>query len=155
MGNLNNTTVGALGYAFSMGGVNFNDYSQIKMLMLYTEAKDGTPITLHHPDASTNYRVPKNGVDGYEGVDKVFIAFQAVLLQSSSATLVRFGMSNTADATVDGQEVITCGAGLTSIPAMVEVVGFFTAGKYVTAETNLNTLRLKVGSVLYGIEVDA
>ena len=130
-------------YAFSIGGVNFNDYSKVKMLTLDSNADDAGPITLH--DAGVDYQVP---------VGKVFIAFRALAkIEGTGSTIGRIGESDTADGAIS-REVLKLANG-TIYPFMVSIIGIFVAGKYVTGESDHGTYTMQTGTVLYGIEVDA
>lgn len=130
------------GYKFSLGGINFNDYSQIKMLTLDDAAKDGTPKTLHYP-GSTDYQVPG---------DKVFIAFQALVHLTEASIIGRIGESGSANGNIT-KEVLKFANG-TDKPWMTYIVGIFSSDSYVTAETSHNTYTIADGGALYGIEVD-
>ena len=138
------TALAALGYEFTINGVNFNGYANIKMLTLDGNAEDDDPITLH--DAGVDYQV---------GVGKVFIAFRALIWLEQIAMVGRIGESDSADGAIT-KEVIKASNG-TQVPFMTDVIGVFAAGKYITAETDSasDNYTIKSGSVLYGVEVDA
>ena len=138
------TALAALGYEFTINGVNFNDYDNIKTLTLDGNAEDDDPITLH--DAGVDYQV---------GTGKVFIAFQALIWLEQIALVGRIGESDAADGAIT-KEVLKFGKGVQT-PFMEPCIGVFAAGKYVTAETTSNSdnYTIKSGSVLYGVEVDA
>ena len=138
------TALAALGYEFTINGVNFNGYANIKMLTLDGNAEDDDPITLH--DAGVDYQV---------GVGKVFIAFQALIWLEQIAMVGRIGESDSADGAIT-KEVIKASNG-TQVPFMTDVIGVFAAEKYVTAESDSasDNYTIKSGSVLYGVEVDA
>lgn len=74
----------ASGFKFNIGGVNFNDYSQIKMLVLSANANNNTRKTLQLNGKP--YKVP---------VDKVFIAFQGSLWVGDNSTLGIIGEGTT------------------------------------------------------------
>jgi len=138
------TALAALGYEFTINGVNFNGYANIKMLTLDANAEDDDPHTLH--DAGVDYQV---------GVGKVFIAFQALIWLEQIALVGRIGESDEADGAIT-KEVLKFSKGV-QVPFMESCIGVFAAGKYVTAETDSNSdnYTIKSGSVLYGVEVDA
>jgi len=125
------------GYKYSLGGVNFDDFSQVKMLTL-----DNTTTTsfktLHCP-GSTDYAVPGG---------KALIAFLFLVYNQDSGMVGRIGESGTADQSIT-KNVIKAANG-TDKPSMEEVFGVFAENTYVTASDYL-----KSGTVLYGIEVDA
>ena len=137
------TAVGALGYEFTINGVNFNGYTNIKMLTLDGNAEDDDPITLH--DAGVDYEVP---------ADHIFIAFQALVWLEQIAMVGRIGESDTADAAIS-KEVLKFSNG-TQVPFMEQCIGVFAAGKFVTAESDSasDNYTIKSGSVLYGVEID-
>jgi len=138
------TAVAALGYEFTINGVNFNGYANIKMLTLDGNAEDDDPLTLH--DAGVDYEVPTG---------KVFIAFQALIWLQQTAMVGRIGESDTADTAIS-KEVLKFSNG-TVLPFMESCIGVFAAGKFITAETDSSNdnYTIKSGSVLYGVEVDA
>lgn len=131
-------------YEFSVNGVNFDGYENIKMLTLDGNAEGDDPITLH--DAGVDYEVPTG---------KVFIAFQALVWLEQIAMVGIIGESGTAD-TAHSKEVLKLGNG-TQVPFMTDCYGVFTAGKFITAESDSNSdnYTIKSGSALYGVEVDA
>jgi len=138
------TALAALGYEFTINGVNFNGHTNIKMLTLDGNAEDDDPITLH--DEGEDYQV---------GTGKVFIAFQALIWLEQTAMVGRIGESDTADGAIS-KEVLKFSNG-TQLPFMEACIGVFAAGKYVTAESDSasDNYTIKSGSVLYGVEVDA
>lgn len=139
--------VAALGYEFTINGVNFNGHDNIKILTLNTDARDNVPISLH--DAST-------GTDYVVGTDKVFIAFQSLIYNQTNSLVSRIGEGDVKDGDGAGitKEVLKFSNG-TALPFMTSCIGIFVATKFITAETNDNTNYIKTGSVLYGVEVDA
>ena len=138
------TALAAPGYEFTINGVNFNGYANIKMLTLDGNAEDDDPITLH--DAGVDYQVDTG---------KVFIAFQALIWLEQIALIGRIGESDAADGAIT-KEVLKFSKGV-QVPFMESCIGVFAAGKYVTAETDSasDNYAIKSGSVLYGVEVDA
>jgi len=134
----------AASYEFSINGVNFDGYENIKMLTLDGNAEDDDPITLH--DGGSDYEVPTG---------KVFIAFQALVWLEQIAMVGRIGESDTADGAIS-KEVLKMSNG-TQVPFMTDCYGVFTAGKFITAETDAanDNYQIKSGSCLYGVEVDA
>jgi len=134
----------ARAYEFSINGINFDGYTKLKTLTLDGNAEDDDPITLH--DAGADYEVPSG---------KVFIAFQALVWLEQIAMVGRIGESDTADAAIS-KEVLKLGNG-TQVPFITDCYGVFTAGKFITAESDSNSdnYTIKSGSVLYGVEVDA
>ena len=134
-------------YEFSINGINFDGQAKIKSLTLDTGAYNDHPQTLH--DAGDDYEVPAN---------KVFIAFQALVWNQQIAMLGRIGESvfGAEENTVIDKEVLKLGNG-TLLPFMTNCTGVFTAGHYITAESDDGSSNycLKAGTVLYGVEVDA
>ena len=137
------TAVGALGYEFTINGVNFNGYENIKMLDLPSNAKDDVPVTLH--DAGENYQVP---------ADHIFIAFQACIHLEQTAMIGRIGESDTADGAIS-KEVLKLSHGVL-VPFMESCIGVFAATKWVTAETDSTNASYEMvsRSAIYGVEVD-
>ena len=138
------TAVAALGYEFTINGVNFNGYAKIKTLTLDGNAEDDDPITLH--DEGVDYVVPTG---------KVFICFQALVWLQQVQMIGRIGESDSADGAIT-KEVLKLSQGNT-LPFLTNCHGVFTAGKYITAETDSasDNYTIQSGSVLYGVEVDA
>ena len=137
--------VDATTYEFTINGVNFNGYGNIKLLTLDSDAKDDNPQTLH--DAGSNYQV---------GTGKVFIAFQAMIYIYNASEMGRIGEADVkyGDGAGITKEVLKLDNG-TNLPFMTPCVGVFGSGKFITAETTSNSVAMKVGSILYGVEVDA
>lgn len=137
------TALAALGYEFTINGINFNGYAKIKSLTLDTNAYDSHPYTLH--DAGVEYEVPEG---------KAFIAFQALAWNQQIAMVGRIGESDTAGAVIT-KEVLKLGNG-TLLPFMTNCYGVFTEGKFITAESDSGSSNytLKSGTVLYGAEID-
>ena len=132
-------------YEFTINGVNFNGYAKIKSLTLDSEAKDNVPITLH--DGGVDYQVPST---------KIFIAFQAMIYIYNASEMGRIGEADVkyGDGAGITKEVLKLDNG-TNLPFMTPCVGVFGSGKFITAETTSNSVAMKVGSILYGVEVDA
>ena len=130
-------------YAFSINGVNFDDYADIKMLTLDAHAEDDDPHTLH--DAGVDYEVPAN---------HIFIAFRALVWLEQIAMVGRIGESATANGVIS-KEVLKFSNG-TQVPFMESCIGVFAAGKFITAESDSasDNYTIKSGSVLYGVEID-
>jgi len=143
------TALAALGYEFTINGVNFNGYAKIKSLFLEANAKDDVPKTLHHYNdegALEDYKVPE---------DKVFISFQAMIYLEQTTVIGRIGESDTADGAIS-KEILKFSNG-TNLPFITNCYGVFAAEKYITAETDSSNASYEMvsGSVLYGVEVDA
>lgn len=75
-------TVPGTGYKYSLGGVNFNEAAQVKMLILPTNARNTIRITFH-----------LNGKDYKPPVGKLFIAFLGSFWVADSSTLGIIGES--------------------------------------------------------------
>ena len=135
----------ALGYEFTINGVNFNGHANIKSLMLLGNAEDDDPITLRDAGAGDGYQVP---------TDHIFIAFQALVWLEQIAMVGRIGESDAADEAIS-KEVLKLGNG-TQVPFITPCYGVFTAGKYITAESDSanDNYTIKAGSTLYGAEID-
>lgn len=147
--------VAALGYEFTIRGINFNGYAKIKSLMLDTGAYNDHPQTLHFE--GVDYRVPKNGIDGYGGVNKIFVSFQALVWNQQLDMVGRIGESDAADGVIEAAGEILKLSNGTKLPFMTNCTGVFRTGKFVTAESSngSSTYCLKSGAVLYGVEIDA
>lgn len=126
-------------YAFSMGGVNFDDYSKIKTLWLPSEANSVTKVNFQ--DNSLDYTVPS---------DHVFVALKFAGCVEGVDTVARIGEGLVGDDIV--KDVLTLSNG-TGKPFMEDVLGVFATTKYIKARTNHNTNGLKGNSALYGVEV--
>jgi len=138
------TAVAALGYKFTVNGINFNDYTKIKALTLDTGAYNDHAQTFH--DGGDDYK-PDTG--------KAFISFQALVWNQQLEMVGRIGEGTAVANEAITKEVLKLSNG-TNKPFMVDCIGVFTAGKYVTAESDSGSSNycLKAGTVLYGIEVD-
>ncbi|GAJ15573.1 unnamed protein product [marine sediment metagenome] len=129
---------------YKWGGIAFDDKSLIKTLILPSIARDDNPITFH--DNGVDYQVP---------VGKVFIVGHFVNIGTTTDAWVgRAGESDGADG------AITRDVAQVEIEADVksnskDVLGVYTAGKYVTAESDTNTTGPQQYSTLYGVEIDA
>jgi len=143
-----NASIKAREYEFSIGGVNFNGHAKIKTLTLDTNAYNDHAYTLHDASDGEDYQVP---------VGKVFISFQALVWLEQIAMVGRIGESTEADGVIDDTGEVLKLANGTLLPFMVNCVGVFSAGKYITAESDSgnDNYTIKSGSVLYGIETDA
>jgi len=140
------TAIEAIGYEFTINGINFDGHEKIKTLMLPSDCASGAFLTFHHwNDAGSeeNYLVPSG---------KVFIAFQALVWESNASGLAFVGETAAADTTPFTKEVLFLSNG-TALPSMENCWGVFAAGKYVTASSL--TYTFKTGSAVYGVEVDA
>ena len=126
-------------YAFSIGGVNFDDYTKIKTLWLPTEANQITKVNFQ--DGGSDYTVP---------ADHVFIAIKFAGCVEGVDTMGQIGEGLVADDIV--KDVLSIGTG-TGYPFMEDVMGVYAATKYIKAKTNHNTNGIKANSALYGIEV--
>ena len=131
--------------AYKWGGIAFDDKSLIKTLILPSDAKDDVPITFH--DDGVDYQVPGG---------KVFIVGKAAWsLDTTGDFYGRAGESDAADGALT-KEVINLIAHTTSNRWFYEeVLGIYTAGKYVTGETNSIGVDMGAGATLYGVEIDA
>ena len=130
---------------YKWGGIAFDDKSLIKTLILPSPAADNVPITFH--DNGTNYQVP---------VDKVFIAGKIMWAIESTNAYGRVGESDAADGALT-KEVINLSPHPTTDRWLSEdVIGVYVAGKYVTGESSGDAPKyLSVGTILYGVEIDA
>ncbi len=129
--------------AFRVGGVATDDYSEIKILRLPSDAQDDDPITFHDSSGS-DYQVP---------ADHVFIA-GLLLFQTSSSNAwpLRVGESGSADGAIATEVILITGED-SGVWYHEEVMGVFTAGNYVTAESSDTDDNFLAQSTLYGIEV--
>lgn len=127
---------------YKWGGIAFDDYNLAKMLILPSNAADATPKTFHDEEGD-DYQVP---------VGKVFIVGKGVWAIGDATTVGRVGESDAADGAIT-KEVIHLGPHTASGHWIFEdIFGVYTAGKYVTAETDgVQTLRMN--TALYGVEV--
>jgi len=133
------TAVAALGYEFTIDGINFNDYSLIKTLWLPSEANQ--LATVNFQDAGSDYTVP---------ADHVFIATKVTARIEGVDTVARIGEGLVGGDIV--KDVLSLGVG-TGYPFMEKVMGVYAATKYIKAKTNHNTNGMSANSALYGIEV--
>lgn len=138
------TAVAALGYQFTINGINFDGYAKIKSLTLDTGAYNDHPQTLH--DGGIDYK-PASGT--------VFVAFQALAWNQQLEMVGRIGEGTATPNEAITKEVLKLSNG-TNKPFMTNCYGVFTAGKYITAESNSGSSNycLQAGSVLYGAEID-
>jgi len=132
----------ALGYEFTINGINFNDYSLIKTLWLPSEANSVTKVNFQDPDDSEDYTVPTG---------HVFIAYRFAGRIEGVDTVGRIGEGLVAGDIV--KDVLSLGVG-TGKPFMEDVLGVYAATKYIKARTNHTTNGMSANSALYGIEVD-
>lgn len=133
--------------AYKIGGVAFDDKSLLKVLTLPSDADDDTPVTFHDSTGS-NYQVP---------IGKVFIAgllYMAILDLSKPA---RIGESDAADGGIITEVLFGLTAIVTGTFIELNVLGVFSAEKYVTGGTTSTAASdaLKTNSTIYGIEIDA
>lgn len=133
-----------VGYEFTINGVNFNGYANIKMLTLDADAEDDDPKPFNFEGSP--YQV---------GATKIFIVFQALIKLQQTDVIGRIGEADSSGGAIS-KEVLKLSQG-TILPFMVDCWGVFTSGKYITAETDSSSdvYQLQSGSVLYGVEVDA
>lgn len=138
------TALSALGYEFTINGINFTGYAKIKSLTLDTGAYNDHPQTLH--DGGVDYVVPEN---------KAFVAFQALVWNQQLEMVGRIGEGTAVANEAITKEVLKLSNG-TNKPFMTNCYGVFTAGKYITAESDSGSSNycLKSGTVLYGAEID-
>lgn len=130
---------------YKWGKIAFDDYSLAKVLILPSAAKDDVPITFH--DAGEDYQVP---------VGKVFIVGKVSFNMGSLIPVSRFGESDVADGAIT-KEVVKLGVLLLDRWYYDDVLGIYTAGKYVTAETTSVDIGADViaDTTLYGVEIPA
>ena len=129
--------------AYKWGGISFDDNSLIRVLVLPSDADDAAPITFHLD--GVDYQVP-GGKVFMPG--KVMAKIQSTLLPS------RIGESDAADGAIT-KEVIFISTLVTADRWQeLDVLGLYSAGKYVTAQTT-DTTQLRQYTTLYGVEIDA
>lgn len=124
-------------------GVSFDDPALAKILILPSDAKDDTPITFHDLDGD-DYQVPggKQFIVGRWNY-QVYVGYVG-----------RVGESDAADGAIT-KEVIKINARATEW-FFDEVIGVYSAGKYVTAETTgTGAYLMDADTTLYGVEIDA
>lgn len=129
---------------FKWGHVVFDDYTLAKVLILPNPSDDDTPLTLHD-EAGDDYDVPAN---------HIFVAGKISAANTSVASTLRLGESNTADGVIS-KEVIAI-PNLAGVWSYTEVFGVYAAGKYVTME-NLQSgtgQEVTTGAIVYGVEID-
>lgn len=129
----------ALGYAFTIEGINFNDYTKIKTLWLPSEATSSAKVNFQVD--SSDYVVPGS---------HVFIAIRFTGCIEGVDTVARIGEGASGDDIT--KDVLSLGVG-TGKPFMENVLGVFAATKYIKARTDHGSNGLKANSALYGIEV--
>ncbi len=129
---------------YKWGGIAFDDKNLIKTLFLPSSAKSNVPITFHD-EGGSNYQVPGG---------KVFIAGRFCFAMSGSDALARAGESNAVDGVIT-KDVVVASTIAGGKAGFEDVLGVFTAGKYVTAGTNTTAYTIVQNSALYGIEIDA
>ena len=131
--------------AYKWGGIAFDDKSLIKTLILPSNAYDNVPITLHYN--GVNYQVPAG---------KVFIVGRAMWAVSiGTLHYGRVGESGIADGAISKEVLILNPHPTAGSWVYDDVIGIYTAGKYVTGETSSTTYYLYAGSTLYGVEIPA
>ncbi len=129
--------------AYKWGGISFDDYSLIKTLILPSDA-DTVEKTFH--DGGANYQVPSG---------KVFIVGRVMWGCNSSANMRRVGESVAADGPLSPVVFQLSPPLASNLWQYEEVIGVFTAGKYVTGDSVAGGNDLQSGTTLYGVEIDA
>lgn len=131
-----------LDHAFSMGGVNFDDYSLIKTLWLPSNA------------STTHVNLQFEGVDYVIPGNSIFIGLKisGYIFPGNGQTFAFFGEGLVADNIV--QHVLSFSDG-TEKCFMKDVMGVFGAGdnKYIKGGTDNGSVNLFANSALYGVEV--
>jgi len=131
----------AITIQYDIGGYLETDYNKLKLLVLPANATDAAPKTFHTV-AGANYVVPEN---------KVFIAGRVCCYLDYATNKGRIGESDTVDGAIS-REVLYFSKGLLTV-IMMDVMGTFTAGKYVTGEST-SGFSLRTPTYLYGVEID-
>lgn len=131
---------------YKWGVVAFDDYSLSKILTLPSEAKDDVPITFH--DNGVDYQVPAG---------KVFIVGKIGLIMGNIVYHGRIGESDTADGAINKEILKGLGVDTIEVVKYLDVLGVYTAGKYVTAETTGTGAGQEIDSdtTLFGVEITA
>lgn len=127
---------------YSIGGYKTENYNEIKLLILPSDATDAAPITFHDTDGD-NYVVPTG---------KVFIAGIVSYYLDYATNRGRIGESNGVDGAIS-REVLYFSKGGTTV-GMQAVLGTFRAGKYITGEST-SGFGLRKPTYLYGAEIDS
>ena len=137
------TALAALGYEFTINGVNFNGYAKIKNLLIPTGAKSGTPKTLQF-----------EGADYKPDTNKIFVATKALIymFDNATSTIARIGEGTDTPDEAISKQVLSLSHG-TNLPFMEDCIGVFTEGKYIIADTTGNP-SIQTGSMLFGVELD-
>ena len=126
-----------------IGCIYFDDYSKLKVLYLSANADDDTPRAMYDVATEAAYQVPTG---------KVFIAGRVTHYLDFDTVCGRIGEAATSGGVIS-KDVLAFGVG-TGFPGTNDVIGVFSAGKYVTAESSDNSKQLRTPTVLYGVEVD-
>jgi hypothetical protein len=132
----------AITIQYDIGGYVCTDYNDIKLLILPADATDSAPKTLHDTSGA-DYVVPEN---------KIFIAGMVLYYLDYATNKGRIGESDSADGAIS-REVLHFSKGGTTV-GMMDVLGTFRAGKYVTGEST-SGWGLRKPTYLYGVEIDA
>lgn len=127
---------------YSIGGYKTKDYSEIKLLMLPSDATDAAPKTFHDTDGN-DYVVPTG---------KVFVAGIVCFYLDYATNRGRIGESDSADGAISREVLYFSKGGITV--GMQDVLGTFRAGKYITGEST-SGFGLRKPTYLYGAEIDA
>jgi hypothetical protein len=125
-----------------IGGVNFSDYSKLKVLYLSANADDDEPKAMYDVTTDAAYQVPATSV---------FIGGRVTHYLDFNTTCGRIGEADTSGGAIS-QDVLAFGEG-TTYPGTSNVVGKFAASKYITAESSHNSQQLRTPTILYGVEV--
>ena len=126
-------------YAFSIGGVNFDDYTLIKTLWLPGGCNDTSQVTFKC--GATSYQVPST---------HAFIALRATAYILHAQILGRVGEASSDGGDIE-QEVLSLGVG-TANTFMVDVLGVFSAGSWIVGATNHQSTNMNACAI-YGVEV--
>jgi hypothetical protein len=132
----------AITIQYDIGGYICTDYNDLKLLVLPADASDSSPKTLHDTSGD-NYVVPTG---------KIFIAGMVLYYLDYASNRGRIGESDSADGAIS-REVLHFSKGGTTV-GMMDVLGTFEAGKYVTGEST-SGFSLRKPTYLYGVEIDA
>lgn len=127
---------------FRVGTGHFDDITVVKTLTLPSEADEDTPISFHD-EAGNDYVVPAN---------KRFIALQlkGTSISSITANPLRIGESASADSAIVTNRVLEI---VTASLATYNVIGYFTTGKFITAETDNPDQAINAKTLLVGLEI--
>jgi len=128
---------------FTTGEHTTEDYSEIKTLWMSGQATDTSPKSLKRKDGEY-YIVPAG---------KQFIAGLVQYHLDRTDYTGRIGESDAQNGAIT-KEVLSLPTN-SQKPDLIEVLGVFSAGKYITAETSAWDKPMLEPTFLYGVEVDA